>query len=288
MKDIGVKLKTYFQSKSFADFIYLVTVIVLVTMIKDMIMSMYKKRQDRQWLDRAFNKSNNTKTTKEVREGFNGEIPLCPSPAQALNVCDRIKYLICEDNFQKIMKLMDNVDKLSTNLKFNSNVDFGSNVTISSSLSCHETAFFDNNLECDGPVRSRILSCSILTCSDTVTCSNLSTNKITNNSNNIISLENKLGNNSNHLKLELHGSLDVKNATRFTHSNRYINSYNIKTTDFYPSLTLPNYHFYDKDDTNYFRIAYISTETKGMATQLHDVEGETYFKKTAGSYADKE
>lgn len=292
MKDIGVKLKTYFQSKSFADFIYLVIVIVLVTMIKDMIMSMYKKRQDKRWLDTTFNKSKMTKQTKEVKEGF-FTVPTCTSPADASSVCDRIKYLICEDNFSKIMKLMDNVDGTSQTLKFNNDVEF------SSSLSCAKTAYFSSNLDCVGPVSSRSLSCTgavssgslscgTLTSTGTVTCDSLSTNQITNNKEDYIFLKHKeYSSESSHLGLSLYGNLTVIGKDP---SHRYIQSYSIKTTNIYTSTTNENINFYYINTGRYlFSIRYYNDEEDdGKKVQLYDVVGNTYFKKTAGQKADKE
>jgi len=69
-------------------------VIVVVTMIKDMLVSMYRKRKDKKWLRSVFNKK---------IEGFEGE---CGSGTIG-TTCDKLKYLLCNTNFNKLKKYID-------------------------------------------------------------------------------------------------------------------------------------------------------------------------------------
>lgn len=103
----------FFKSKSVVDFVYLVMMILIVTMIKDMIVSMYKKRKDKQWLNQAFGK---TKGKKNV-EGFTGTgwtTANCGSEITDIStgspsVCDRLKFLLCDSNFDKLGRLLNGI-----------------------------------------------------------------------------------------------------------------------------------------------------------------------------------
>ena len=114
------KVVNFFKSKSVVDFVYLVMMILIVTMIKDMIVSMYKKRKDKQWLNQAFGK---TKGGKNV-EGFindggslasgvgvsvsgsgSGSGSGCPTSTGT--ICDKLKFLLCNDNFHILKKYID-------------------------------------------------------------------------------------------------------------------------------------------------------------------------------------
>ena len=64
-------------------------------------MSMYKKRKDKQWLDQAFGKTKNI-------EGFSSSVPTCPTNPDH-SICTRLKYLLCDTNFNKCIKLFDEI-----------------------------------------------------------------------------------------------------------------------------------------------------------------------------------
>ena len=95
------KFLKFIKSKSVVDFVYMVMMILIVTMIKDMVVSMYKKRKDKQWLDQAFGK---TKGKKNV-EGFSSTGPVCPENADT--ICNKLKYLLCEEKFNILKKYID-------------------------------------------------------------------------------------------------------------------------------------------------------------------------------------
>lgn len=102
------KVVNFLKSKSLVDFVYLVMMILIVTMIKDMIVSMYKKRKDKQWLDQAFGKTKNKKNV----EGFSSSFPVC-SVNTDFSICTRLKYLLCNDKFSKLKKFLDEVIDIS-------------------------------------------------------------------------------------------------------------------------------------------------------------------------------
>jgi hypothetical protein len=122
------KVIKFFKSKSVVDVVYLVMMILIVTMIKDMIVSMYRKRKDKQWLNQAFGK---TKGKKNV-EGFSTgttwtTASTCVSPIDdTTSVCDRLKFLLCNDNFNKFIKLMNAIttEKETDKLNINTNGGF--------------------------------------------------------------------------------------------------------------------------------------------------------------------
>lgn len=83
--------------ESMINFLYLVMVIVVVTMIKDMLVSMYQKRKEKQWLKNVFNK----------KEGFTtGGTITCPDPPNE-TTCDKLKYLLCNTNFEILKKYIE-------------------------------------------------------------------------------------------------------------------------------------------------------------------------------------
>ena len=119
------KVVNFFKSKSVVDVVYLVMMILIVTMIKDMIVSMYKKRKDKQWLNQAFGK---TKGGKNV-EGFTGTgwtTASCSTiddiSPDSPSVCDRLKFLLCDENINKLRRLLNGITLSSTNgFKINTN-----------------------------------------------------------------------------------------------------------------------------------------------------------------------
>ena len=101
------KIVNFFKSKSIVDIVYLVMMILIVTMIKDMVVSMYKKRKDKQWLDKAFGKGkfNGKREKGKIVEGFSGELISC-SVGNA-TICERLKYLLCDNNMAILKKYID-------------------------------------------------------------------------------------------------------------------------------------------------------------------------------------
>tara|TARA_Y100000389_G_scaffold85649_1_gene82408 strand:+ start:422 stop:1114 length:693 start_codon:yes stop_codon:yes gene_type:complete len=99
----------FIQEKSVVDVVYLVMMILIVTMIKDMIMSMYRKRKDTNWLRGVFNNKQ-----KKVEEKFTTAEPsmVCPTTSdvtQTSSVCEKLKFLLCDRNFEKVRRLLGGV-----------------------------------------------------------------------------------------------------------------------------------------------------------------------------------
>jgi hypothetical protein len=96
----------YIKSKTLTDIVYIVMMILIVTLIKDMITSIARKRNDKKWLENAFKKSSDD---GDVVEGFN--IDPCPSdtPDDNAPVCDKLKFLLCNVNFGKFKNLLANL-----------------------------------------------------------------------------------------------------------------------------------------------------------------------------------
>lgn len=92
------KVVNFFKSKSVIDFLYLVMMIIVVTMIKDMVVSMYRKKGEMRWLDETFKKKEGFTT------GCGGGNPT--------STCDRLKFLTCGTNFDKLSSLMTNYEIL--------------------------------------------------------------------------------------------------------------------------------------------------------------------------------
>ena len=123
------KVVNFFKSKSVVDFVYLVMMILIVTMIKDMIVSMYKKRKDKQWLNQAFGKTKGGKNVEGFVGGMGGyavgdsvsgsgsgsgsgstytsctNCPTCPQTTGT--ICDRLKFLLCDEKFHILKKYID-------------------------------------------------------------------------------------------------------------------------------------------------------------------------------------
>jgi hypothetical protein len=121
MKTFSSKFIHFFKSKSVIDFVYLIMMILIVTMIKDMMMSLYRKRKDKQWLDKAFSKGKgkNKKgdSKKKNVEGFTDTD--CGNTSTG-TICDKLKFILCNNNFNKFIQLMnaitvDGTDKLNIN-----------------------------------------------------------------------------------------------------------------------------------------------------------------------------
>nr|QOI90612.1 hypothetical protein HWQ62_00481 [Pyramimonas orientalis virus] len=97
-------LINFIKSKTLTDVVYIVMMILIVTLIKDMVTSMVRKRKDKKWLENAFKKSKNNKD--DVVEGFN--IPECPT--EPTSVCEQLKFLLCNANFEKLKALLDRIN----------------------------------------------------------------------------------------------------------------------------------------------------------------------------------
>ena len=101
----------FFKSKCVVDVVYLVMMILIVTMIKDMVVSMYKKRKDKQWLNKAFGKTNGGKNV----EGFYSTgagwttASACSIIDTSSSVCDRLKFLLCDVNIDKLRRLLNGI-----------------------------------------------------------------------------------------------------------------------------------------------------------------------------------
>jgi hypothetical protein len=106
----------FIQEKSVVDVVYLVMMILIVTMIKDMIMSMYRKRKDTNWLRGVFN--NKQKQVEERFETHSGIINpeetggqptmVCPDTiTQMSSVCEKLKFLLCDNKFHILKKYID-------------------------------------------------------------------------------------------------------------------------------------------------------------------------------------
>lgn len=94
------KVVNFFKSKSVIDFLYLVMMIIVVTMIKDMVVSMYRKKGEKRWLDEMFKK----------KEGFTAG----GCGDGTTSTCDRLKFLTCNTNFDKLSSLINNASSLNT------------------------------------------------------------------------------------------------------------------------------------------------------------------------------
>ena len=77
--------------------------VLIVTLIKDMVTSMIRKRKDKKWLVKAFKKD-------DVVEGFN-IVDSCPLTLDDnASVCDKLQFLLCNANFGKMKNLLKNID----------------------------------------------------------------------------------------------------------------------------------------------------------------------------------
>ena len=116
------KVINFFKSKSVVDIVYLVMMILIVTIIKDMIVSMYRKRKDKQWLNQAFGKTKGKKNVEGFSTGTTWTTGDCGSPIDdTTSVCDRLKFLLCNTNFNKFIKLMNAITTENETLNINTN-----------------------------------------------------------------------------------------------------------------------------------------------------------------------
>ena len=111
----------FIKSKTLIDVVYLIMMILIVTLIKDMIVSMIRKHKDRKWLQKAFQESScgggESNDDENGVEGFTTPMS-CPQSAPIGNegsVCDKLQYLLCSTNFDKLKNLLSvDTTKLNT------------------------------------------------------------------------------------------------------------------------------------------------------------------------------
>lgn len=113
MKSLSSNIINFFKSKSIIDFMYLVMMILIVTLIKDMVFSMYRKRRDKQWFMKAFNKTKHKGRDSNTVEGFS---QLCveatPPLLPTASYCDKLRFLLCDGNFDKLKSLLGGITVL--------------------------------------------------------------------------------------------------------------------------------------------------------------------------------
>ena len=111
----------FIKSKTLIDVVYLIMMILIVTLIKDMIVSMIRKHKDRKWLQKAFQESScgggESNDDEKGVEGFTTPMS-CPQSVPTGNegsVCDKLQYLLCSTNFDKLNTLLNlDTTKLNT------------------------------------------------------------------------------------------------------------------------------------------------------------------------------
>ena len=111
----------FIKSKTLIDVVYLIMMILIVTLIKDMIVSMIRKHKDRKWLQKAFQESScgggESNDDENGVEGFTTPMS-CPQSVPTGNegsVCDKLQYLLCSTNFDKLKNLLSvDTTKLNT------------------------------------------------------------------------------------------------------------------------------------------------------------------------------
>ena len=114
----------FIKSKTLIDVVYLIMMILIVTLIKDMIVSMIRKHKDRKWLQKAFQESScgggESNDDEKGVEGFTTPMS-CPQSVPTGNegsVCDKLQYLLCSTNFDKLNTLL-NLDTTKLNTLLN-------------------------------------------------------------------------------------------------------------------------------------------------------------------------
>ena len=130
------KVINFFKSKSVVDIVYLVMMILIVTIIKDMIVSMYRKRKDKQWLNQAFGKTKGKKNVEGFSTGTTWTTGDCgsqidDSSTSTASVCDRLKFLLCNDNFSSLFELLK---FLNTETNWKVNIDLKKDSTLTTGV----------------------------------------------------------------------------------------------------------------------------------------------------------
>jgi hypothetical protein len=141
MKSLSSNFINFFKSKSIIDFVYLVIMILIVTWLKDMVVFMYHKIKNKQWSTNTFSKAKQSGEAGEavkLMEGFTGAgvFPTTCDVIPALtatsfpSVCDKLKFLLCNDNFEKLRRLLGGITTQSTHeYQFTINTHGGEIVT---------------------------------------------------------------------------------------------------------------------------------------------------------------
>lgn len=96
-------------SKQMFDFVYLVMMIIVVSIIKDMVVSLYKKRNEKRRLKELFRTSTNNTNQRKTVEQFTTSVE---QPTDTSTLCNKLKYFLNEDNFKKFLDYIENHDKL--------------------------------------------------------------------------------------------------------------------------------------------------------------------------------
>jgi hypothetical protein len=125
MKSLSSNFINFFKSKSILDFVYLVIIILIVNLLNDMVVFMYHKIKNKQWSTNTFSKAKQSGEAGEavkLMEGFTGAgvFPTTCDVIPALtatsfpSICDKLKFLLCNDNFEKLRRLLGGIEFLAT------------------------------------------------------------------------------------------------------------------------------------------------------------------------------
>ena len=235
------KVVNYFKSKSVVDFVYLVMMILIVTIIKDMLMSMYRKRKDTNWFN---NKQ------KKVDEKFTtpGQPTMvCPDTiTQNSTVCEKLKFLLCDDNFEKVRRLIGGVTVRETD-GFNLDSGGGNIFTTGGHIITTVTHDLPSTYNDDdtpenkghiitgeGRIQTRIIDLEFIrgrnTADETIDIEIQQPIKLEVIKGEDISIQHEDGTGDN-VHIKLYGRLKVMDDNWDTRDTRNIQSYTIKTTD---------------------------------------------------------
>jgi len=103
--------------------------ILIVTWLKDMVVFMYHKIKNKRWSTNTFSKAKQSGDTGEavkLMEGFTGAgvfpttcdgIPAPTADIPYPSICDKLKFLLCNDNFEKLRSLLVSPDDIPANMK---------------------------------------------------------------------------------------------------------------------------------------------------------------------------
>jgi len=127
MKSLSSNFINFFKSKSILDFVYLVIIILIVNLLNDMVVSMYHKIKNKQWSTNTFSKAKQSGVAGEavkLMEGFTG-VGVFPTTCDvidttdtpSLSICEKLKFLLCNDNFEKLRRLLVGTDDIPANMK---------------------------------------------------------------------------------------------------------------------------------------------------------------------------
>jgi len=127
MKSLSSNFINFFKSKSILDFVYLVIIILIVNLLNDMVVFMYHKIKNKQWSTNTFSKAKQSGEAGEavkLMEGFTG-VGVFPTTCDvidttdtpSLSICEKLKFLLCNDNFEKLRRLLVGTDDIPANMK---------------------------------------------------------------------------------------------------------------------------------------------------------------------------